>query len=88
MIDMSTSDRKNISDVRERLARLEERIISIQAVLEKNTSELAEWSSKVSGRIESLERLKSYALGFIAFASLALSFTYEWVKAKFWGVQP
>jgi hypothetical protein len=85
---MSTTDRKNISDVRERLARLEERIITIQSVLEKNTSELAEWSSKISGRIDSLERLKSYALGFIAFASLALSFAYEWVKAKFWGVQP
>jgi hypothetical protein len=85
---MSTSDRKNISDVRERLARLEERIITIQSVLEKSTSELAEWSGRVSGRIESLERLKSYALGFIAFASLALSLTYEWVKIKIWGQQP
>lgn len=88
MICMSTSDRKNISDVRERLARLEERIITIQSVLEKNTSELAEWSAKVSSRIESLERLKSYALGFIAFASLALSYAYEWIKIKFWGQQP
>lgn len=85
---MSTSDRKSISDVRERLARLEERIITMQGVLEKSTSELAEWSAKVANRLEALERLKSYAIGIISFASLLGSYVFEWIKIKIWGQQP
>lgn len=85
---MSTSDRKNIGDVRERLARLEERIISIQSILEKHTSELAEWSSTISRRVESLERLKAYALGYLGFASVLLAVFFEWIKIKIWGGTP
>jgi len=45
-----------IGELRERLARIEERQTNIIAILERHTSELAQWSSKINTKVDTLER--------------------------------
>jgi len=45
-----------LADLRERLARIEERQTSIIQILERHTSELAQWTSKINGKVDTLER--------------------------------
>jgi hypothetical protein len=45
-----------VADLRERLARIEERQVNLIAVLERHTSEIAEWTSRMNGKVDTLER--------------------------------
>ena len=45
-----------VADLRERLARIEERQVNLSAVLERHTSEIAEWTSRMNGKVDTLER--------------------------------
>ena len=45
-----------VADLRERLARIEERQTSIIQILERHTSELAQWTSKINSKVDTLER--------------------------------
>jgi t-SNARE complex subunit (syntaxin) len=45
-----------IGELRERLARIEERQTNIIAILERHTSELAQWSNKINTKVDTLER--------------------------------
>jgi len=45
-----------VADLRERLARIEERQTNIISILERHTSELAQWTSKINGKVDALER--------------------------------
>ena len=45
-----------VADLRERLARIEERQTNIIAILERHTSELAQWSNKINSKVDALER--------------------------------
>jgi hypothetical protein len=45
-----------IAELRERLARIEERQTNIIAILERHTSELAQWSSKINTKVDTLEK--------------------------------
>ena len=45
-----------VADLRERLARIEERQVNLIAVLERHTSEIAQWTAKINGKVDTLER--------------------------------
>jgi hypothetical protein len=45
-----------VADLRERLARIEERQVNLIAVLERHTSEIAEWTGRMNSKVETLER--------------------------------
>lgn len=45
-----------VAELRERLARIEERQTNIIAILERHTSELAQWSNKINTKVDVLER--------------------------------
>jgi len=45
-----------VADLRERLARIEERQVNLIAVLERHTSEIAEWSGRMNNKVDTLER--------------------------------
>ena len=45
-----------VADLRERLARIEERQVNLIAVLERHTSEIAEWTGRMNGKVDTLER--------------------------------
>jgi hypothetical protein len=45
-----------VADLRERLARIEERQTNIIAILERHTSELAQWTGKINSKVDTLER--------------------------------
>jgi hypothetical protein len=45
-----------VADLRERLARIEERQTNIISILERHTSELAQWSNKINSKVDTLER--------------------------------
>ena len=45
-----------VADLRERLARIEERQTNIISILERHTSELAQWTSKINSTVDTLER--------------------------------
>jgi chromosome segregation ATPase len=47
---------ERLSTVREAIARIEERQQNIISVLERHTSELAQWSNKINTKIDTLER--------------------------------
>jgi chromosome segregation ATPase len=47
---------ERLSTVREAIARIEERQQNIISVLERHTSELAQWSSKINTKVDVLER--------------------------------
>jgi len=45
-----------VADLRERLARIEERQVNLIAVLERHTSEIAEWTGRMNAKVDTLER--------------------------------
>jgi hypothetical protein len=45
-----------VADLRERLARIEERQVNLISVLERHTSEIAEWSGRMNNKVDTLER--------------------------------
>jgi len=47
---------ERLSTVREAIARIEERQQNIISVLERHTSELAQWSGKINSKVDTLER--------------------------------
>lgn len=78
-----------VADLRERLARIEERQTNIIQILEKHTSELAQWTSKINTKVDTLEK-ESHTiktkLWLVALISGAVFSTiWELVKARFLG---
>jgi len=78
-----------VADLRERLARIEERQTSIIQILERHTSELAQWSNKINTKVDTLER-ESHTiktkLWLVALISGAVFSTiWELIKARFLG---
>jgi chromosome segregation ATPase len=47
---------ERLSTVREAIARIEERQQNIISVLERHTSELAQWTNKINTKVDTLER--------------------------------
>jgi chromosome segregation ATPase len=47
---------ERLSTVREAIARIEERQQNIISVLERHTSELAQWSGKINSKVDTLEK--------------------------------
>jgi hypothetical protein len=75
-----------VAELRERLARIEERQTNIIAILERHTSELAQWSSKINSKVDVLERdahtIKT-KLWLVALVSGAVFSTiWELIKAR------
>lgn len=78
-----------VADLRERLARIEERQTNIIQILERHTSELAQWSNKINTKVDTLER-ESHTiktkLWLVALISGAVCSTlWELIKARFLG---
>ena len=78
-----------VADLRERLARIEERQTNIIQILERHTSELAQWTGKINGKVDTLER-ESHTiktkLWLVALISGAVFSTiWELIKARFLG---
>ena len=78
-----------VADLRERLARIEERQTNIIQILERHTSELAQWTSKINGKVDTLEK-ESHTiktkLWLVALISGAVFSTiWELIKARFLG---
>jgi chromosome segregation ATPase len=47
---------ERLSTVREAIARIEERQQNIISVLERHTSELAQWTNRINTKVDTLER--------------------------------
>jgi len=47
---------ERLTTVREAIARIEERQQNIISVLERHTSELAQWTNKINTKVDTLER--------------------------------
>jgi hypothetical protein len=45
-----------VADLRERLARIEERQVGLISILERHTSEIAEWTGRMNNKVDTLER--------------------------------
>ena len=78
-----------VADLRERLARIEERQTNIIQILERHTSELAQWTGKINEKVDTLEK-ESHTiktkLWLVALISGAVFSTiWELVKARFLG---
>jgi len=78
-----------VADLRERLARIEERQTNIIQILERHTSELAQWSNKINTKVDTLEK-ESHTiktkLWLVALISGAVFSTiWELIKARFFG---
>jgi hypothetical protein len=78
-----------VADLRERLARIEERQTNIIQILERHTSELAQWTGKINSKVDTLER-ESHTiktkLWLVALISGAVFSTlWELIKARFLG---
>lgn len=78
-----------VADLRERLARIEERQTNIIQILERHTSELAQWTSKINEKVDTLEK-ESHTiktkLWLVALISGAVFSTiWELIKARFFG---
>jgi len=78
-----------VADLRERLARIEERQTNIISILERHTSELAQWTGKINSKVDTLEKESSTIktkLWLVALISGAVFSTiWELVKARFLG---
>jgi hypothetical protein len=75
-----------VAELRERLARIEERQTNIISILERHTSELAQWSGKINNKVDVLERdahtIKT-KLWLVALVSGAVFSTiWELIKAR------
>ena len=78
-----------VADLRERLARIEERQTNIISILERHTSELAQWTGKINEKVDTLEK-ESHTiktkLWLVALISGAVFSTiWELIKARFLG---
>jgi len=78
-----------VADLRERLARIEERQTNIIQILERHTSELAQWTNKINTKVDTLEK-ESHTiktkLWLVALISGAVFSTiWELIKARFFG---
>ena len=67
---------KHDSEIRERLARMEERQVQLYNMVETSLSNFADLSNRVS----SLEALKHKALGMIAIIGGLMTFSWEVIK--------
>lgn len=79
-----------ISDLRERLARIEEiqrtmqeRQSYILSIVEKQASELGEWVERISLRVNALEHIWAKILGAASIIGIIFSFLFDWFKSRF-----
>ena len=79
-----------ISDLRERLARIEEiqRIMQerqsyILSIVEKQASDLGEWVERISLRVNALEHIWAKILGAATVIGIVFSFIFDWFKNRF-----
>ena len=79
-----------ISDLRERLARIEEiqrtmqeRQSYILSIVEKQASELGEWVERISLRVNALEHIWAKILGAASIIGIIFSFLFDWFKNRF-----
>ena len=47
---------ERLSEVRISVARIEERQVGLISILERHTSEIAQWTAKINGKVDTLER--------------------------------
>ena len=80
----------SISDLRERLARIEEiqrtmqeRQSYILSIVEKQASELGEWVERISLRVNALEHIWAKILGAATVIGIVFSFIFDWFKNRF-----
>lgn len=80
----------SISDLRERLARIEEiqrnmqeRQSYILSIVEKQASELGEWVERISLRVNALEHIWAKILGAASIIGIIFSFLFDWFKNRF-----
>lgn len=78
-----------ISDLRERLARIEEiqrtmqeRQSYILSIVEKQASELGEWVERISLRVNALEHIWAKILGAATVIGVIFSFIFDWFKNR------
>lgn len=67
--------------IKERLARMEERQVTLYNLVEQSLANYGDLANRVS----SLEALKHRALGMIAVIGLGTTMIWEWVKESFHG---
>ena len=79
----------SISDLRERLARIEEiqrtmqeRQSYILSIVEKQASELGEWVERISLRVNALEHIWAKILGAASVIGIIFSFLFDWIKSR------
>ena len=79
-----------MSDLRERLARIEEiqrnmqdRQAYIMSIVEKQASELGEWVERISLRVNALEHIWAKILGAASIIGIIFSFLFDWFKSRF-----
>jgi hypothetical protein len=70
------SGAKSVSEIKERLARMEERQVQLYSMVEQSLSNFAE----LSNRVTTLEALKHKALGMIAVIGGLMTLTWELLK--------
>jgi hypothetical protein len=70
------SGAKSVSEIKERLARMEERQVQLYSMVEQSLSNFAE----LSNRVTALEALKHKALGVIAVIGGLMTLTWELLK--------
>lgn len=70
---------EQIGDIRERLARMEERQVQLYSMVEQSLSNFAE----LSNRVTALEALKHKAFGMIAVIGGIMTMTWELIKETF-----
>lgn len=70
------SGSKAVSEIKERLARMEERQVQLYSMVEQSLSNFAELSNRVSA----LEALKHKAFGMIAVIGGAMTMAWEIIK--------
>lgn len=73
------SEEQSIGDIRERLARMEERQVQLYTMVEQSLSNFAE----LSNRVTALEALKHKAFGMIAVIGGIMTMTWELIKETF-----
>lgn len=78
-----------MSDLRERLARIEEiqrnmqeRQAYIMSIVEKQASELGEWVERISLRVNALEHIWAKILGAATVIGVIFSFIFDWFKNR------
>jgi glucokinase len=70
------SGAKSVSEIKERLARMEERQVQLYSMVEQSLSNFAD----LSNRVTALEALKHKALGIIAVIGGLMTLTWELLK--------